>query len=296
MQDLLYIKVDELFWIVQDITGSTSSDTVTITITRLSDNYTWNFTDLEFTSASTSGTMTFVSGILWKASFTPDQSDTYIIKIVDGSDTFYQTLIAKGGSEVLPFATASDVAICNLALVSLGADTIMALTEDSENARKLNAVYALIRDEVLRAFPWNFAIRWAELSQLSETPVNDFTYAYQLPTDPKCLKVIKMNEDIETSEYRIENGKLYTDESAVTIEYIAQVTDAASYDSSFVTAFAARLAAELAYAITGSESVRQSKWDEYTMKIREARGADSQEGRPEVINSSDWIDSRDSSS
>ena len=79
MQDLLYIKVDELFWIVQDISGSSASDTVTITITRLSDNYTWDFTNTEFSSSATSGTMTYVSGIVWKASFTPDQEDTYIV-------------------------------------------------------------------------------------------------------------------------------------------------------------------------------------------------------------------------
>ena len=41
---------------------------------------------------------------------------------------------------------ASEIAIANLALTGLGADNILALTEDSENARKVNAVFALSRD------------------------------------------------------------------------------------------------------------------------------------------------------
>lgn len=292
MQDLLYIKTQELFWIVQDIPSSVSSSSVSITITKLSNNYTWDFTNEEFTSASTSGTMTYVSGILWKASFTPDEEDTYIVKITFSGTDYYQTLIAKGGSEVLPFATQSDVAICNIALVSLGADTITSLDEDTENARKLNAIYPYIRNEVLRAHPWNFAIRWASLAQLSETPTNDFSYAYQLPTDPKCLKVIRLNEDGEDYDFRVEANKLYCDLSSVTIEYIAEITDATKFDSQFIVALAARLAAELAYPITGSLEVRKAKWEEYLLKIQEARSSDSQEGTTEIIDKSDWIDER----
>ena len=292
MQDLLYIKTEELFYIVQDVPSSVSSSTVTIVITRLSDNYTWDFTNEEFTSSSTSGTMTYVSGILWKASFTPDQEDTYIVKITFSTTDYYQTLIAKGGSEVLPFATQSDVAICNIALTMLGADTITSLDENTENARKLNAVYPYIRNEVLRAYPWNFAIRWASLAQLSETITNDYSYVYQLPTDPKCLRVIGLDEDNEDEDFRVENGKLYCDVSSVSIQYIAEITDATKFDSQFVTALAARLSAELAYAITGSLDVKKERWEDYYLKLREARSADSQEGTVDKKNTSNWVDSR----
>ncbi len=189
---------------------------------------------------------------------------------------------------------ASDVSICNMALISLGADTIASLTEDSENARKLNAVYDYLRDEELRSFPWNFAIRWATLAQLDETPTNDFSYTYQLPRDPLCLKVIRLKGDDQIDyDYRIENGKLYTDLDGVTIEYIAQITDATTFDSNFVVSFSARLAAELAYAITGSAEVAKAKWEEYSFKMKRARSIDSQEGKPDKIDDSGWIDERD---
>ena len=76
-----YISVDTLENIIQAIPESTNTDTVTIEIKRLSDSYTWNFTDLEFQSGSYSDNMTFVSGNIWKQSFTPPTADTYIVTI-----------------------------------------------------------------------------------------------------------------------------------------------------------------------------------------------------------------------
>jgi uncharacterized phiE125 gp8 family phage protein len=78
-----YIKVGQLFWLVQDIPESVTGDTVTIQIKRLSDGYTWNFSTTAFVSGSQTGNMTFVSGILWKQSFTPPTEDTYIATITD---------------------------------------------------------------------------------------------------------------------------------------------------------------------------------------------------------------------
>ena len=93
-------------------------------------------------------------------------------------------------------------------------------------------------------------------------------------------------------DFRIENGKLYCDESSVTIKYIAQITDPTEFDSSFITAYASRLAAEIAYAITASQSIARGKWEEYAVKMRTARALDSQEGKPDVRNSNTWITSR----
>lgn len=93
-----YIKVGSLFWIIQAIPESVTGDTVTIEIRRLSDGYTWNFLTLAFTAPATTGSMTFVNGITWKASFTPPTADTYIVTVHDETlDVKYsQTLNATG--------------------------------------------------------------------------------------------------------------------------------------------------------------------------------------------------------
>ena len=61
---------------------------------------------------------------------------------------------------------ASKVEIMNLALRGLGALSIASPTEDSENARKMNAIYDLELRSLLRDHPWSFAKKEDSLSQL----------------------------------------------------------------------------------------------------------------------------------
>jgi hypothetical protein len=108
MDQSLYIKLGTLFWIVQAIPESVTGNTVMIEIRRLSDSYTWNFTTLAFESGNNTGAMTFVSGIIWKASFTPPTQDTYIITITNTTlDIKYvQTLLALNQATPIQSVTA----------------------------------------------------------------------------------------------------------------------------------------------------------------------------------------------
>jgi hypothetical protein len=59
----------------------------------------------------------------------------------------------------------SDIEICNLALSRLGADTITSLTADATKEDRLcNQFYAQFRDELLRSFAWNFAVKSTPLN------------------------------------------------------------------------------------------------------------------------------------
>ena len=92
---------------------------------------------------------------------------------------------------------ASDVDIANSALNNLGASNINSLTEDSVAARICNQRYAFVRDAVFRAHPWNCLITRASLAQNSTAPTWQYTYAFSLPTDPYCLRVLRV-EDLDT--------------------------------------------------------------------------------------------------
>ncbi len=76
---------------------------------------------------------------------------------------------------------ASIVGICNSALIKLGASTILSLTEGSKNANLCNEQYEKLRDDLLRAHPWNFAAARQKLARLADAPAFGFAYAYQLP-------------------------------------------------------------------------------------------------------------------
>lgn len=190
---------------------------------------------------------------------------------------------------------ASDVSIVNAALIKLGEATITALTEDSKPARLANAVYSDIRDAILSAHPWNFAIAEASLAADGTDPTWTYDYRYALPETPvKCLRVLRIeDDDQEGVEWEVFGRYIYTDEGApLRIKYLSQVTDAGQYPPHFVEVFAARLAAELAEALKQSSTMTQAMWELYERKLREARTVDAQEGTPQTITANQWLAAR----
>ena len=97
----------------------------------------------------------------------------------------------------------NDYDIVNLALVRLGASRITALTDGSRNANEANAIYSLIRDEVLRSHPWSFATTGINLAAVES---NELTIADITQADPGILTYTGTDP---------ENGDTYLIESVV---------------------------------------------------------------------------------
>jgi len=190
---------------------------------------------------------------------------------------------------------ATEVSICSNALRKLGDSPITALTEDTERARLCNALYEPARDSLLRSHAWNFAITRAELAQISTTPAFEYSHQYALPTDPFCLRVLKM--EFDDYEFKIENlagqGRvLLTNEGTANIIYIAKITDPKLFDSIFVDTLTAKLASEMAYPITNSAALQKEMERVYKLKLTEARSIDSTEGFTDDIISDTFTDFR----
>lgn len=195
----------------------------------------------------------------------------------------------------------SVVDICNEAMDLLGAATITALTENSKEARLCNRRFATVRDQVLRAHPWNAVVTRKELAQDSVAPAFGFSYQYTLPTNPYCLRVLSFwnaNVDNEIAAYdsqnmfKVEGRKILTDESTCKIIYLGRVTDTEQYDSLLSSTIAHKLASEVAYAITGSNSIGQQIFQLYQARLSEARSMDAAEGVPDKIIADSFINSR----
>ena len=196
---------------------------------------------------------------------------------------------------------ASVVDLCNRALDLLGAANITSLTENSKEARLCNGNFDDVRDAVLRSHPWNVGITRKALPKDSETPAFGFSFQFSLPTDPFCLRVLSfwnsnVNNDVAAYDsnvmFKIEGCKVLSNEDTCNIIYIGRITDTEQYDSLLNKAISARLAAEIAYNITGSNSIASNMIALYEARLKEAKGVDSMEGFPEQPQADDFTNIR----
>lgn len=183
----------------------------------------------------------------------------------------------------------SDVLICNKGLIKIGVDRIGSFTDGSKAANILTEQYTILRDEVLEAHPWNFAIKRATLAEVAITH-NEFAHVFQLPAD--CLRVVK-TDLTEGETYKVEGKYLVTDAGNVDIEYISRMEDPSFYSFHFIESLASRIAFELCYSFTQSATLQKQKMDEYERGIRLARSFDAQGGgTPDRIQANTWLNSR----
>ena len=177
---------------------------------------------------------------------------------------------------------ATKVSISNLALTILGADRITAMEDNNENARRLTAVYDYCLEDVLRAHPWNFAIKRQQLAELTTEPAFGYDNEFQLPSD--CLRVIEVNDGTNIiTKFLIEGRKLLTDDDSVFIKFIQKMTDPNEYTSQFIMVLSARLAAELAYAITNNKANAELIMQIYMDRLQKTKETDAQESDSSII-------------
>ena len=182
--------------------------------------------------------------------------------------------------------------IANLALARIGARRILAIDNSSVESRACLLNYEVTRDEVLRAHRWNFAIRRANLSALSEDPAFGWAKQYQLPED--CLRVLQLNGwdyNQDPKRWEVEGRVLLTDISdGVEIKYIYRNANAFEYDPIFVQALSCKLAHAVAKEISGASALAGEQLQEYERVIAPlARRVDSHESRPKV--KLPWVES-----
>lgn len=212
---------------------------------------------------------------------------------------------------------ASDLDIANLALVMIGAQRIAALTDNSRNARELNAIYVFYRESELRAHNWGFAINRVILPALSETPPFGFQFYYQKPPDMlKLIEAGRFSPGASLADYRTVSEQQYAIEGdriawgpcgtpfdngvplaqvtppvprPLPVRYIRRVIDPTQFDSLFVTAFAARLALQVCEQITGSSDKDKNAAAMYQQAIADALKSNAIEKPPSKLPDDSWL-------
>lgn len=190
----------------------------------------------------------------------------------------------------------SAVDICNIALDYLSQRPISSIDPPHTEAEETMARhYDMIRQELLRNYVWNFAKAHIELTATGESPVTDYPYAFNLPTD--CLRVLSIGGETEmwqTNRYDIIGRKIITDysETKILLRYVKDVTDVGQWDSGFVKLMSLALAESVAYTFTQQSKALENINALYTAHIAKAVSIDGQEKKPIRIQRSKYLSAR----
>lgn len=190
---------------------------------------------------------------------------------------------------------ASKVQICNMALTRLGAAPIVSLTDGTTSALLCNTLIDDLSYRVMIQGSWTATIFRVELAQSIFPPSYGYTYAYQLPTDPLCLKVLDIDGD-PLVNYRIEGDKLLIDIGEVFLRYIGVPASTESYGPLLTEAIEVLLASYLAYPITANKELAAGLKKEYEALVINSLSIDGQQGSRDQIIISDLTSVRSSGS
>jgi len=191
-------------------------------------------------------------------------------------------------------AAPSTTDIANRALQMLGANTILALTDATREARAADTCYDSCRKAELRSHPWNFAVKRVILAPDATAPAFGYAYQFTLPSD--CLRVPLPRD--ATLDWRAEGNKLLTNTlqspwlgatqassstgtgAKLMLAYIADITDTTQYDALFIEVLAARMAVAMCDQITQSNTKKQAIEGDYKALVSEARKVNAMENLP----------------
>jgi hypothetical protein len=183
----------------------------------------------------------------------------------------------------------SEVSICNQALLWLGQNIITSFDDESTTAQWCRNNYPFLRDAVLEARTWTFAIsRFA--STTANTPAWGPGFSHTLPGN--WLMVTRVFRDATHTDpnkwrvsegWRLEAGKVIADQGTVYMQGLTRISDTSSFSSLFVQALAARIAADAAIPLTENRQLQVDMWGLYNDKLTEAAARDGQQGTSDVV-------------
>jgi hypothetical protein len=157
---------------------------------------------------------------------------------------------------------------------------------------ELTDVYDTVRQRVLRSHPWNSAKKRKALTADETTTDWKYAYAYTLPTNPRCLRVLGI-EDTSAKWEVVHDRKLVTDVGApLRIEYIADIDDESIMDPDLIEVLAYALAVAVGPKLGATSGQMRDLRAAFAVERGDARSIDGQEGNFLEIEADDYLSSR----
>lgn len=195
---------------------------------------------------------------------------------------------------------ASEVSICNQAISWLGGKPIISLNDGTTEANLCKANYEHLRDVVLEAKAWTFAIKRLQLARLSVDPVYGFSAAFAVPSDAITILQASVaasgisttgpgsgssdgNGDAQRTIWQREGETIVCNEEAMFARYTCRITDPTKFSPGFVQALAARIAREIALPLTHSQTLEDKMVNKYDNALADGGTFDGLQGRSNKI-------------
>lgn len=160
----------------------------------------------------------------------------------------------------MPVTYTNKEAIANRALLLLGGNGLVSFDDETTESNLVSQIYNSYIQFLLSTGSWRFAMKKQELTRLDETPVNEWTYSYTLPSDFLKLRSLFNSSQVGSItivDYELfQNRRVYADTTQLYADYISYPDE--SYWPAYFVEFAINaLAYQLAYPLTRDQSVQE---------------------------------------
>jgi hypothetical protein len=178
--------------------------------------------------------------------------------------------------------TITDVEICSVALVKLGAKELSSFDDETVEADVARRLYEVTLRGLIASHPWHFSMAEAELETVDEAPIAGFSNVFALP--PDLLRIISAGAGGRARglDYRLTGGRLHASSSRAFLRYQHRA-ETVVFPAFFVQALTAKLAAEFCLPLTESTSRADALYKLAAAEHKVARLIDSQQATPRAV-------------
>ena len=160
--------------------------------------------------------------------------------------------------------------MCSNALLLIGENTINSFTQGTTGSTVAANLYTGTYEDELTKHPWRFAQAKRQLARLTSTPLNQWNYAFQLPSDLLAVHHVHPNVAFDIYE-----NKLYCNEQSIDLDYTFR-PDESRLPAYFVRLMEFRLASLFAVPVAEDRSKADTYQMMYERQFAQAQFIDSQ--------------------
>lgn len=182
--------------------------------------------------------------------------------------------------------------IVNKALTLVGANPIVNIDDDTQNARVVNRVYELSLKSILSEAPWVFALRRSLLAITTDVPgwydTNE-SYVYAKPNE--CIRIFRTNDP--DSSWRVLGNTIISDTDDLGVEFVYYNNTPSTYTASFVEAFVDKLCSDIGFMIVNSKTLAENFLEKYEkVSLSKALAENAQIGAQDFMRDSAWVNAK----